>query len=178
MSKNTSRSHNVSALARENSKKAERFLTSSICTTDPSDKNNYEDLVKRLEYKFIHIAPRLTMRNFRENLLDLCDLAEADNKKQKTVLKNVLKNIKTREKIYHSVSRTLSNNTDYKDKLKNLETVSHYITLFLNSTENPILKRRGGKWSAKYKRTIDCNHPKGFSQKQHCKYGRKTRKQR
>ena len=32
---------------------------------------------------------------------------------------------------------------------------------------------RGGKWSLKYKRSIDCNHPKGFSQRQHCKYGRK-----
>lgn len=26
-------------------------------------------------------------------------------------------------------------------------------------------------WSMKYKRTIDCNRPHGFSQKQHCKYG-------
>jgi hypothetical protein len=34
----------------------------------------------------------------------------------------------------------------------------------------------GGKWSIKYKKSIDCNHPKGFSQKQHCKYGRKTQK--
>jgi thiol-disulfide isomerase/thioredoxin len=33
--------------------------------------------------------------------------------------------------------------------------------------------RKGGKWSLKYKRSINCNHPKGFSQKQHCKYGRK-----
>ena len=24
------------------------------------------------------------------------------------------------------------------------------------------------KWSAKYKRSIDCSHPKGFSQKAHC----------
>ena len=32
---------------------------------------------------------------------------------------------------------------------------------------------KGGKWSLKYKRSIDCKHPKGFSQKQHCKYGRK-----
>ena len=31
----------------------------------------------------------------------------------------------------------------------------------------------GGKWSAKYKKSIDCNNPKGFSQKQYCKYGRK-----
>lgn len=32
------------------------------------------------------------------------------------------------------------------------------------------------KWSLKYKKSIDCNQPKGFSQKQHCKYG--TRKKR
>ena len=29
-------------------------------------------------------------------------------------------------------------------------------------------------WSKKYKRSIDCNNPKGFSQKAHCQ-GRKKR---
>ena len=33
-------------------------------------------------------------------------------------------------------------------------------------------KHTGGKWSAKYKRSINCNRPKGFSQRQYCKYGR------
>lgn len=37
---------------------------------------------------------------------------------------------------------------------------------------------RGGKWSLKYKRSINCRRPKGFSQRQHCKYGRKTKKMR
>lgn len=33
------------------------------------------------------------------------------------------------------------------------------------------------RWSRKYKRSINCNRPKGFSQKQYCKYGRdKTKK--
>jgi hypothetical protein len=32
--------------------------------------------------------------------------------------------------------------------------------------------KRGGKWSKKYKASINCSKPKGFSQKQHCKYGR------
>lgn len=32
------------------------------------------------------------------------------------------------------------------------------------------------KWSMKYKKSINCKRPKGFSQRQHCKYGRKTRK--
>jgi len=35
-------------------------------------------------------------------------------------------------------------------------------------------KKRGGKWSMKYKKSINCRKPKGFSQKQHCKYGRKN----
>jgi hypothetical protein len=34
-------------------------------------------------------------------------------------------------------------------------------------------KQHGGKWSKKYKRSINCNRPKGFSQRQYCKYGRK-----
>jgi hypothetical protein len=34
----------------------------------------------------------------------------------------------------------------------------------------------GGKWSLKYKRSINCKKPKGFSQKQHCKSKSKTRK--
>jgi len=39
-------------------------------------------------------------------------------------------------------------------------------------------KGRGGKargtkkWSLKYKRSINCRNPRGFSQKQYCKYGR------
>lgn len=33
------------------------------------------------------------------------------------------------------------------------------------------------KWSNKYKKSINCKRPKGFSQKQYCKYGRnKTRR--
>ena len=37
---------------------------------------------------------------------------------------------------------------------------------------------KGGKWSQKYKRSINCRRPKGFSQKQHCKYGRNKTKKR
>jgi serine/threonine protein kinase len=33
--------------------------------------------------------------------------------------------------------------------------------------------RRRRRWSNKYKKSIDCNNPKGFSQKQYCTYGRK-----
>ena len=33
--------------------------------------------------------------------------------------------------------------------------------------------KKGGKWTRKYKKSINCKKPKGFSQRQHCKYGRK-----
>ena len=36
--------------------------------------------------------------------------------------------------------------------------------------------KKGGKWSRKYKKSINCRRPKGFSQKQYCKYGRKHKK--
>ena len=31
-------------------------------------------------------------------------------------------------------------------------------------------RQKGGKWSTKYKRIINCRKPRGFSQKQYCKY--------
>jgi hypothetical protein len=59
---------------------------------------------------------------------------------------------------------------------------------FINWIESKIQKQRGGrktrthcrggKWSLKYKKSINCNRPKGFSQRQHCKYGRKTLKRK
>ena len=35
---------------------------------------------------------------------------------------------------------------------------------------------RGGKWSRKYKKSINCKKPKGFSQKQYCKSRKHTRR--
>ena len=32
--------------------------------------------------------------------------------------------------------------------------------------------KTGGKWSRKYKLSINCKRPRGFSQKKYCKYGR------
>lgn len=33
--------------------------------------------------------------------------------------------------------------------------------------------RSGGKWTRKYKLSINCKQPRGFSQRQYCKYGRR-----
>ncbi len=38
--------------------------------------------------------------------------------------------------------------------------------------------KRRRRWSDKYKKSINCKRPKGFSQRQHCKYGRKRTRRR
>lgn len=42
----------------------------------------------------------------------------------------------------------------------------------IKTKKNRKYKKKGGKWSMKYKKSINCRDPHGFSQKQHCKYGR------
>jgi len=37
------------------------------------------------------------------------------------------------------------------------------------------MRKTTRKWSMKYKKSINCKNPKGFSQRQHCKYGRKSK---
>uniref|UniRef100_A0A6C0IGJ1 Uncharacterized protein n=1 Tax=viral metagenome TaxID=1070528 RepID=A0A6C0IGJ1_9ZZZZ len=56
----------------------------------------------------------------------------------------------------------------YKSKLLSGGKISKIIK---NKTKKTTTK--GKKWSQKYKDSINCRRPKGFSQKQHCKYGRK-----
>ena len=38
--------------------------------------------------------------------------------------------------------------------------------------------KRRRRWSNKYKKSINCRRPKGFSQRQYCKYGRKRTRRR
>jgi hypothetical protein len=46
---------------------------------------------------------------------------------------------------------------------------------FFNENKSYNKPRKGMKsrWSTKYKKSIDCNNPKGFSQKQYCKRKRR-----
>lgn len=37
-------------------------------------------------------------------------------------------------------------------------------------------RKKNRHWSNKYKKSINCKRPKGFSQKQYCKYGRNKTK--
>lgn len=46
-------------------------------------------------------------------------------------------------------------------------------TIRKNTNKSNKTTTKPKKWSQKYKNSINCKRPKGFSQKQHCKYGRK-----
>ena len=48
-----------------------------------------------------------------------------------------------------------------------------YVKKTIKKSKNNKSKKKSRKWSKKYKKSINCKKPKGFSQKQHCKYGRK-----
>lgn len=43
----------------------------------------------------------------------------------------------------------------------------------MGGIKQKIASKKNKKWSLKYKKSIYCNRPHGFSQKQYCKYGRK-----
>ena len=67
--------------------------------------------------------------------------------------------------VYDRISQTKKHNKTYKKtrskKHKKTRSKKHK------------KRHRGGKWSKKYKLSINCKKPKGFSQKQYCKYSRK-----
>jgi hypothetical protein len=52
-------------------------------------------------------------------------------------------------------------------KKKNAAAANHK-----NKNKMKTKTKKHHKWSMKYKKSINCNRPRGFSQKQYCKYGR------
>jgi hypothetical protein len=45
-----------------------------------------------------------------------------------------------------------------------------------NNRPNKTPRKTKKRWSLKYKKSINCKRPRGFSQRQYCKYGRKNLK--
>ena len=102
-----------------------------------------------------------------------------------------VKKIKTQPKGFPTI-RFISNNgkntEDFEDcklseeyKNRTIDSFIKWIHLKLNEKQKHTIKnnhkktrkQKGGKWSLKYKQSINCKRPKGFSQKQYCKYSRR-----
>jgi hypothetical protein len=90
-------------------------------------------------------------------------------------------NISTKDRTIDSfiewIKLKTGENNITKTEALHSKTKSHK-KVFTKTHKNKSLKRvgtrkyHGGKWSLKYKRSINCKRPKGFSQKQYCKYSR------
>ena len=74
-----------------------------------------------------------------------------------------------------TIDRTIDSFVEWIKSKENNEKQSSHIKTYKKGRQLGGKTRRkiGGKWSLKYKRSINCSKPKGFSQKQYCKYGRK-----
>jgi len=63
-----------------------------------------------------------------------------------------------------------------KNKQKGVSKIKKGNKTNKRKNKNKTTKIKKRKWSLKYKRSINCNRPKGFSQMQYCKYGRNKTK--
>jgi len=103
---------------------------------------------------------------------------DKDNLKKLAFIKDDLKG-------YPSM-KYISNNGSVQEDFEdiNIKNKTRTIDSFMEWIDSKIKKDRhhkgqkGGKWSRKYKLSINCRRPRGFSQKNYCKYGRKTKKNR
>jgi len=68
-------------------------------------------------------------------------------------------------------------NSELDPKVPALSTGTYNPTMF-HATYGGKRKTRRRSWSRKYKRSINCRKPRGFSQKQYCKHGRKNKSRR
>jgi chromosome segregation ATPase len=86
---------------------------------------------------------------------------------------------------YKTLNDDIKELTRQKNNLQNEldEMTNEYRSLSINQNigQGNILRKskkkgkrgkKGGAWTAKYKKSINCRRPRGFSQKQYCKYGK------
>ena len=95
---------------------------------------------------------------------------------------SLLRTLTRGQKKYITLNKDIVEFTRQKHELQNEidEMNSEYLSLTINENvargkrQRKSKKRgkRGGTWTAKYKKSINCNNPRGFSQKQYCKYGK------
>jgi uncharacterized coiled-coil DUF342 family protein len=94
----------------------------------------------------------------------------------------MLRTVTRAQKKYTTLNEHIVTLTQQKDQLQNeLDTMtSEYRELTINQNigqgkrqrKSKKKSKKGGAWSAKYKKSINCRRPRGFSQKQYCKYGK------
>jgi hypothetical protein len=72
--------------------------------------------------------------------------------------------------LIHQRVRAAYANAKDPDVKERLKSALEYITMRKEASKEKtkLLKSKNEEWSQKYKNSIDCNNPKGFSQRAHC----------
>lgn len=159
-------------------KKSVTFLLIHMVGCEPCEKTLPEWL------KIKNIIKDNTGENvLKKNGIVIADIDRVSAEKLKNVKKVLsfptilfLKNGK--REMYEESDAFKNSNHDNKYKI---DTFMEWIFSKCPNIQNGVNKKinkktkkniKGGKWSRKYKKNINCKKPKGFSQKQYCKYGR------
>ena len=74
--------------------------------------------------------------------------------------------------VYNRISQTKKHSKRHKTRHKTRHNINKRHSK--RHSKRHKTRHKGGKWSKKYKLSINCKKPKGFSQKQYCKYSRKN----
>ena len=85
-------------------------------------------------------------------------MARSELKTAQDAISRLLKKLNGEGDLEAWVQSKITKAADY------IDTVADY----LDSGESETTRTTKEEWSEKYKRSIDCNHPKGFSQRAHC----------
>lgn len=151
---------------------------------------NWKELYPNMDKMVVELGVKESFKSKMESLINRIDEAWSDLQEAYAVSRNKIhkfitgKNLTYKGKKYPNL---------YFEVLRT-DNISKIVTLRILSPKNlfgdeinvkfstirrgPFLKTDTSKfnegWSDKYKRSIDCNNPKGFSQKAHCK-GRKKK---
>lgn len=146
-------------------KKREDYENSSMLKEDEKDRK-IDSLVKWIKNTLIKPEEK---KNVINETTDNKNNEIKNNKNNDTKDNDTKDNEKNNENNIDTESDIINTNIGGKRRKTNKKNKSNK----KNKTNKKTKKQKGGKWSRKYKRSINCKKPKGFSQRQYCKYGRK-----
>lgn len=158
--------------------------------THSSTKKHQKDYAKRVDKSFKNfpfaMSSTTSEHDEYEHAYPLKPMSIHGEKKRRgavdwdSVFEDKMVNRPPNRKVYDEGTSRLSPD----EKIHRLRKEAQDIKKALQKKEEKDIKEGkkvmyGGKWSLKYKRSINCRNPKGFSQKQYCKKkNRKSKKKR
>ena len=134
-----------------------------------------KEFINRDDIAIVDINAKLTdnLKNIKDQPKSFPTMRYYENKKYENYEDS---NIENKDRTIDSFVNWMENKLNDKNisKLNQSEKSGGYKSFRKRKLRRLKTKKmRSRKWSRKYKRSINCRRPKGFSQKQYCKYGRK-----